>query len=48
MNREFVIWFLLVVLWWVFVGYGGQICEFGRARWCRHLFGRGSWVSSLV
>ena len=38
--------FLLVVLrLWVFVGYEGQICEFGHARWRRHRFGRGLWVS---
>ena len=38
--------FLLVVFrWWVFVGYGGQICGFGRARWRHRRFGRGLWVS---
>ena len=29
------------MLWWVFVGYGGQICGFGRAQWHRRRFGSG-------
>ena len=33
---------------WVFVGYGSQICGFGRARWRRRWFGHGLWVSLLV
>ena len=37
--------FLVVLRRWVFVGYEGQICEFGHARWRRHRFGRGLWVS---
>ena len=41
--------FLLVVLrLWVFVGYEGQICGFGRARWHCRWFGHGLWVSLSV